>query len=405
MGTPAPASPRHLLRSHLHPITALFISADNERIYSADASGLALVTSTRSLRPLAKWAAHTDSILGVEEWEHSIITHGRDNKLHVWTGVEDTSSEVRVGGSAATPGMATPTLRYSLDVNALNYCRFSLLVPASSLYANDEVQKSTSTPAGKALIAVTNLVDSSCADVWSLPDKERMHAAIGRDPASDPIPLDGRGNSKTGIIMSLHLFYADRSHQVASIPELRLLVGYEHGGVTLRRYATPEKARSVEGKGWETLWHVNLHAESVMAMRVSKDNRLALTVSADNIVGRYDLLADSTPGTAMRTKHPGSNCVAIRDDGRVCAIGNWDGRLRLYSTKTMRSLGTLKYHQMSCSCLEFAHQPVLVDHDREDSDSEDDDLPDSERKDRDRWLVAGSKDNRISIWSLVSFNK
>jgi hypothetical protein len=64
-----------------------------------------------------------------------------------------------------------------------------------------------------------------------------------------------------------------------------------------------------------------------MAMRVSRDNQLALSVSADHIVGRYDLAgADASAGVVYRTTHPGNGCVAIRDDGRVCAIGGWDGR-------------------------------------------------------------------------------
>jgi hypothetical protein len=31
-------------------------------------------------------------------------------------------------------------------------------------------------------------------------------------------------------------------------------------------------------------------------------------------------------GTVFRTKHPGNGAVAFHDDGRVCAIGGWDGR-------------------------------------------------------------------------------
>jgi hypothetical protein len=33
-----------------------------------------------------------------------------------------------------------------------------------------------------------------------------------------------------------------------------------------------------------------------------------------------------TTGTVFRTKHPGNGAVAFHDDGRVCAIGGWDGR-------------------------------------------------------------------------------
>src|ERR1700691_3347230 len=77
--------------------------------------------------------------------------HGRDNKLHVWERVQEpvASASIRLGGSAALPGLQTPTLRYSMDVNALNYCRFSLLHYPSSAKS------------GEALIALPNLVESS----------------------------------------------------------------------------------------------------------------------------------------------------------------------------------------------------------------------------------------------------
>ena len=72
--SPPPPTPLHLLRSHLHPISALAWSDDNERIYSADTSGKIVVTSTRSLRTITAWNAHTDSILGVEEWDKYILS-------------------------------------------------------------------------------------------------------------------------------------------------------------------------------------------------------------------------------------------------------------------------------------------------------------------------------------------
>ena len=40
-----------------------------------------------------------------------------------------------------------------------------------------------------------------------------------------------------------------------------------------------------------------------------------------------DLISNlETIGTVFRTKHPGNGAVAFHDDGRVCAIGGWDGR-------------------------------------------------------------------------------
>lgn len=70
-----PPSPSHVLRAHDSQINALSFSTDNERLYSGDAGGQVIVTSTRTLRPLASWRAHIDGILGVEEWNgDSVIT-------------------------------------------------------------------------------------------------------------------------------------------------------------------------------------------------------------------------------------------------------------------------------------------------------------------------------------------
>src|SRR5260221_13030311 len=74
---PLPPTPLHLFRSHSSPVTALALSDDNERIYSADSSGKVAITSSRSLRAIAIWNAHKDSVLGVEEWDNFIITLAR----------------------------------------------------------------------------------------------------------------------------------------------------------------------------------------------------------------------------------------------------------------------------------------------------------------------------------------
>ena len=71
---PSAPPPLHIIRSHSSAVSALFISGDNERIYSGDISGLVVITSTRSLRPMASWKAHTDGLLGVEEWSKQVIT-------------------------------------------------------------------------------------------------------------------------------------------------------------------------------------------------------------------------------------------------------------------------------------------------------------------------------------------
>ena len=106
--------------------------------------------------------------------------------------------------------------------------------------------------------------------------------------------------------MSMHLYLSSTESNGTTLPttNLRLLCAYENGSVILWKYTRKEKVKSVQGAGWEMIWNVKLHAESgarsllmvykvlmiiVMAMRVSKSNSFALTVSVDHLVGRYDL--------------------------------------------------------------------------------------------------------------------
>lgn len=64
-----------------------------------------------------------------------------------------------------------------------------------------------------------------------------------------------------------------------------------------------------------------------MHMAVSADNTMAYTVSADHLVCRYAL--DSGASDRFRIKQAGNACIAVRHDGRVCAVGGWDGRYAL----------------------------------------------------------------------------
>ncbi|KAF9532526.1 WD40-repeat-containing domain protein [Crepidotus variabilis] len=403
MEQPLPPTPLHLLRVHSSPVTAIAYSDDNERIYSGDTSGKVVVTSTRSLRAIASWNAHTDSVLGVEEWDYQVITHARDNKIHVWGRMEEPPLSSRIGGVAGISDMqaTTPKHCYSMDVNALNFCRFSLL--------------KASTGQQLGLIAVPNLVDSTTVDIWSLPSQERMHAAVGQEVSKSLFSENPGARNNSGIVMSIHVY---RNLITSSEPSsssmtgnLRLLAAYENGSVVLREYTRSSKDMSVEGRGWDVIWKFKLHVETIMAMKVSRVNYFALTVSADHIIGYYDLTEDKprdSRGVAHRTKHPGNGSVAIRDDGKVCAVGGWDGKIRLYSTKSFKPLGTLRYHKEAAQCIQFSrslYNPGCAgDVDIEDDDSEDN-LTQAEQMERSGWLLVGSKDSRLSIWSLIDFSR
>ena len=156
--------------------------------------------------------------------------------------------------------------------------------------------------------------------------------------------------------MALHLYLAsapiDTPNPFENLDDdtpttsLRLLCAYENGSVALRKYTKSGEAQSIEGRGWDTIWEHKRHVETgqstlldtftpliwlpVMAMAVSNSNTFALTVSADHLVVRYSLSdikeEEITEPSTYRIKNPGNASVAIRHDGRVCAIGGWDGR-------------------------------------------------------------------------------
>ena len=95
-------------------------------------------------------------------------------------------------------------------------------------------------------------------------------------------------------------------------------------------------------------------------------------------------------------------------------------RIRLYSIKTFKPLGTLDYHKDGVQALAFArttsppsHPPPcsgaipisIGDSGHDEDEDEDEEFSSSEIEARKRWLVAGGKDGRISIWELMDFAK
>jgi hypothetical protein len=74
----------------------------------------------------------------------------------------------------------------------------------------------------------------------------------------------------------------------------------------------------------------------------------------------------------------------------------------------MKPLGILKYHKSTCQVVEFARSSAVdlqAPSQGENESESDDEMTREEKAERDRWLVGGGKDCRVSIWTLISFSK
>lgn len=77
-------------------------------------------------------------------------------------------------------------------------------------------------------------------------------------------------------------------------------------------------------------------------------------------------------------------------------------RIRLYSTKSFKPLGTLRYHKMACQAVEFTRAwnrsgAVIGEGDDEEDEKE--------REKQLRWFICGGKDHRVTIWELMEFGR
>ncbi|KAL0276428.1 UNVERIFIED_CONTAM: hypothetical protein PYX00_004009 [Menopon gallinae] len=82
-------------------------------------------------------------------------------------------------------------------------------------------------------------------------------------------------------------------------------------------------------------------------------------------------------------KNPGVASVAIRPDSKLMAVGCWDGKLRLYSMKSLSILAVLDIHSSTVQDVVFTSTQ-------------------SENGKIKFYLAAGSKDRKISLWDLYN---
>ncbi|KAM6930629.1 guanine nucleotide-binding protein subunit beta-like protein 1 [Xenentodon cancila] len=171
--------------------------------------------------------------------------------------------------------------------------------------------------------------------------------------------------AKLGMVMCLKLWQPDAG------PGPLLLAGYEDGSLLLWDVMQRSK-----------LSQVKAHPEPVMCLTFDPQRLKGISGSSEKKLSSWTLdnqnniqLQDS-----LMMVNPGVSQLCIRDDGKLLASAGWDHRVRIFGWKKLRPLAVLQYHSDMVLSVAFS------DH----------------RQPKQRLLAAGSKDQRISLWSIYN---
>ncbi|KAK0274529.1 Astra associated protein 1 Asa1 [Friedmanniomyces endolithicus] len=379
-----PAQPVYVLRGHTAQVHAVHFLRQNLRLLSGDADGWVVLWNVPIKRAVAVWRAHKGAVLGLESWDDDrIITHGRDNRLCVWRlrGEDEGNLSTTLPIENSESERKDPWLLHSLPVNALNFCSFATCrVPVPEENTDPE------NPSTEELLVAVPGVQDGHINVTSLPSEERVATIL------DPKDI------KTGMVMAIGLHYPDNNR-------LHVIAGYESGYVCIFAESTTAT------KQWQAIYTHKSHTQPVLSLNVSPLAGHFYSSSADDILARHFFTPDRTvEPKAVRTKHAGQQSLAVRPDGRIFATAGWDGRVRVYSAKTMKELAVLKWHKEGVYAVAFATGQDDDDDDDAAADSGDGmavgkrEMTVSEQRVRKtketHWLAAGSKDGKVSLWDV-----
>uniref|UniRef100_A0A3P9HV44 Guanine nucleotide binding protein (G protein), beta polypeptide 1-like n=1 Tax=Oryzias latipes TaxID=8090 RepID=A0A3P9HV44_ORYLA len=170
---------------------------------------------------------------------------------------------------------------------------------------------------------------------------------------------------------SLLAFATQQSEEPDSGPGPLLLAGYEDGSLLLWDVTQRSK-----------LSQVKAHPEPVMCLTFDPQRLRGISGSAETKLSSWILDSQNNIQLqeCVKLVNPGVSQLCIRADGKLLASAGWDHRVRIFGWKKVRPLAVLQYHSDMVLSVAFS------DH----------------LDPRQRLLAAGSKDQRISLWSIYN---
>ncbi|XP_042344054.1 guanine nucleotide-binding protein subunit beta-like protein 1 [Plectropomus leopardus] len=172
-------------------------------------------------------------------------------------------------------------------------------------------------------------------------------------------------DTKLGMVMCIKLWQPD------SGPGPLLLAGYEDGSLLL--WDVTQRSQLSQAKA---------HPEPVMCLTFDTERLRGVSGSSEKKLSAWKLDRQNNLQLqeGVTLVNPGVSQLCIRGDGKLLASAGWDHRVRVFGWKKLRPLAVLQYHSDMVLSVAFSDHQDL----------------------RQRLLAAGSKDQRISLWSVYN---
>ncbi|XP_034727737.1 guanine nucleotide-binding protein subunit beta-like protein 1 isoform X2 [Etheostoma cragini] len=166
-------------------------------------------------------------------------------------------------------------------------------------------------------------------------------------------------------------FAGQQTEEPDSGPGPLLLAGYEDGSLLL--WDVTQRSKLSQAKA---------HPEPVMCLTFDTNCLRGISGSSEKKLSPWmlDRQNNLQLQECVTLVNPGVSQLCIRGDGKLLASAGWDHRVRVFGWKKLRPLAVLQYHTDMVLSVAF-------------SDHQDP---------RQRLLAAGSKDQRISLWSIYN---
>ena len=129
----------------------------------------------------------------------------------------------------------------------------------------------------------------------------------------------------------------------------RLVAVYESGALLLWDPAQPRLPAD----------RLQVTSDTPMCVDVTADGR-GLVGTSGCTVPSFSVTDCLQTGSAATLTSAGVSSVRLRGDGRLAALGCWDGRVRLVSGRRLKMLAALDHHTTTVECVQFASWPVRL---------------------------------------------